>query len=139
MGCNVILVVDANVVIAALVKNGKVREILLSDKFKFVAPDFLKEETLKYTDLIMQKSGLAKDDLDLLITLMFQEIETVPKSEYQSKLPRAEKIMKNDVKDAPYVACHLALKSDGIWTNDSDYDGKPELKVFKTEYLLKLL
>ncbi len=139
MGYNVILVVDANVVIAALVKNGKVREILLSDKFKFVAPDFVKEETLKYLDLIKQKSGLAKDDLDLLITLLFQEIETIPRSEYQSQLPKAERMIKNDVKDAPYVACYLALKCDGIWTNDSDYDGKPELKVFKTEYLLKLL
>ena len=134
-----ILAVDANVAIAALVKEGKSREILVSGKFKFVAPDFVKEETLKYLELIRRKSGLAKEDLDLLIALLFQEIETLPESEYEHELPKAKMIMKNDVKDAPYVACYLALKCDGIWTSDSDYDGKPELKVVRTEYLLKLL
>ncbi|VVB77250.1 tRNA(fMet)-specific endonuclease VapC [uncultured archaeon] len=134
-----ILVVDANVVIAALVKGGKSREILMSGKFKFVAPDFVKEETLKYLELIRRKSGLAKEDLDLLITLLFQEIETVPESEYGRELPKAKAIMTNDQKDAPYVACYLSLKCDGIWTSDSDFGGKPELKIVGTEYLLKLL
>ena len=47
--------------------------------------------------------------------------------------------MKEDIKDAQYVACYLALKCDGIWTNDSDYDDKEGIRVFKTEYLMKLL
>jgi len=75
----------------------------------------------------------------MLIILLFQEIETLPKSEYEHELQKATEIMKNDVKDAPYVACYLALNCDGIWTSDSDYDEKPELKVVRTEYLLKLL
>ena len=88
-----ILVVDANVVIAALIKNGKAREVLMSGKFKFVAPDFLKEETLKYIELIKQKSGITKDNLDLLMSLLFQEIETVPLSEYKSELSNSFSIV----------------------------------------------
>ncbi|MEK6837186.1 MAG: PIN domain-containing protein, partial [Nanoarchaeota archaeon] len=51
----------------------------------------------------------------------------------------AIKIMKEDVKDAPYVACYLALKCDCVWTNDTDYEGKEEVKVFSTEKLLGLI
>lgn len=134
-----ILVVDASVVIAALIKNGKSREILLSGKFKFIAPDFVKEEIFKYIGYIQRKSGLGKTDLDLLLNILFQEIETIPKSEYHSELNTAIEIMKENVNDAQYVACYLALKSDGIWTSDPDYEGKEGLKTVKTEYLLKLL
>lgn len=109
-----ILVVDANIVIAALIKNNKTREILLSGKFKFLAPDFVKEETFKYLEYVTQKSGMEKDDLSLLVTLVFQEIQTIPKGDYEPEPKKAEELMKEDIKDAPYVACYLALKCDGI-------------------------
>ncbi len=74
-----ILVVDANVVIAALIRNSKAREILLSGKFKFLAPDFVKEETFKYLEYVKQKSGMGEDALNLLVTLVFQEVQTIPR------------------------------------------------------------
>ena len=133
------LVVDANMVIAALIKEGKAREILKSSKFKFVTSDFVKEEIQKYSEVIIEKSGLTKESLDLLEAIIFKEIETIPKGSYEAKLHKAEEIMKNDVKDATYVACYLALKCDGIWTHDPHFYGKPELKIFRTSNLLKLL
>jgi predicted nucleic acid-binding protein len=134
-----ILVVDANIVIAALIRNGKSREILLSGKFKFVAPDFVKEETLKYLDYIKKKTGMSKDDLNLLVVLVFQEIQTIPQSDYETEIDKAKGLMKEDIKDSPYVACYLALKCDGIWTNDPDYVGKEGVKVYTTEYLMRFL
>lgn len=133
-----IIVVDANVIIAALIRNGKTREILLSGKFKFMAPDSVKEETFKCLDYIKKKSGMPKDDLNLLVTLVFQGIQTIPKNDYEAELDRAKEVIKEDVKDSPYVACYLALKCDGIWTNDPDYDNKKGVKVYTTEYLMKL-
>ena len=134
-----ILVIDANIVIAALIRNSKVREILLSGKFKFLAPDFVKDETFKYLEYVRQKSGMEKKDLDLLVTLVFQEIQTIPKRDYESELKKAEDLMKEDIKDTQYVACYLALKCDGIWTNDSDFNDKEGIKVFSTEYLVRLM
>lgn len=134
-----ILVVDANIVVAALIKNGASRKALLSGKFKLLAPEFLKEEVHKHTSYIVAKSGLPEDGVDLLITLIFQEIELIPVGEYESALEKAAKLMKEDLKDAPYVACCLAMKCDGVWTDDSDYKGKRGVKVFGTEYLLRLL
>ncbi len=134
-----ILVVDATTVVAALIKNGAARKALLSGKFKLVAPEFLKDEVNKYVDYIATKSGLTKEDLDLLIAMIFQEIDLMPAKEYEFELDKARKLINEDLKDAPYVACYLALKCDGIWTNDSDYERKPGIKAIGTEYLLKLI
>jgi predicted nucleic acid-binding protein len=54
-------------------------------------------------------------------------------------MAEALEIIKDDVKDAPYVACCLALKCDGIWTSDAHYSKNLQLKTFETEYLLKLM
>jgi predicted nucleic acid-binding protein len=43
-----ILVIDANCVIAALIKNNKSREIIISHKFDLVSPDYLLDEINKY-------------------------------------------------------------------------------------------
>ncbi len=134
-----ILIVDANVIIAALIKNSKAREILLSGNFKFLAPDFVKEETSKYLEYVRQKSGMEEDTLNLLVTFVFQEIQTIPIEDYEAELKNAKELMKEDIKDAPYVACYLAFKCDGIWTNDSDYKGKRGIRIFGTSDLLKLL
>ncbi len=133
------LVVDANVIIAALIKNGKSREILASGKFKFVTSDFVKEEVQKYIPLIKEKSGMDDHTLEVLTALIFEEIETIPRIEYEKELKKAEEIMKEDLKDSTYVACYLALKCDGIWTHDPHYYRKQAIKPFRTIDLVKFL
>lgn len=134
-----ILVMDANMLIAALIKSGKAREIIVSGKFKFISPDFIKQEIHKYRDYIRQKAHLSQDEFDVLLELLYSKITIIQSKEYMSEMPMATKIMKVDMKDRAYVACYLALKCDGIWTNDPHFDNKPELIIIKTEYLLKLM
>ncbi|MEM0160016.1 MAG: PIN domain-containing protein [Candidatus Micrarchaeaceae archaeon] len=134
-----ILVVDANSVISALLKDSKARQIIVSDRFTLVAPEFLGEELYKHRKYIAEKSGISDAEVKLLVTLLLRHIRIVPKAEYKAKLGEASAIMENDVGDAPYVACYLALQCDGIWTNDADYDNKVGIKIVSTSYLLKLL
>ena len=134
-----ILVIDANAVISALLKDSKARQIIVSDKFNLIAPEFLGEELYKHRKYIIEKARISDNEIRLLITLLLRHIRIIPKDEYKAKLSKAEEIMENDVKDAPYVACYLALKCDGIWTNDAHYDNKFGIMIFSTGYLLKLL
>jgi predicted nucleic acid-binding protein len=133
-----ILVVDANVVLAALIKDGRTREVLMSHKFKFVAPDFIKDEIKNHGSYTKKKAGLSDTDFDLLLALIFSEIEIVPEAEYNSVLKRAKELIE-DINDAPYVACYLALKCDAVWTNDDHYKERSGLNVMRTEYLLTLM
>jgi predicted nucleic acid-binding protein len=133
------IVVDANMLIAALIKNGKAREILLSGKFEFVSPGFVKDEMYKYYDYIRNRAQTTKKELDLLIEIIFKEIVVVPSTRYNGELNRAKALMKEDTDDVPYVACYFALKCDAIWTHDPHFYEKHEIKIVRTSYLIKLL
>jgi len=133
------VVVDTNIVISALIRDSKVREILLSTRFNFVSPDFVLDEIAKYSDYISRKAGISRKEFDLLMALIFQGVTIVPAESYQSCKDKALSIMREDIKDVPFVACHLALGCDGIWTNDSDFEGKTGIKVFSTERMLQLM
>ncbi|MFO8052177.1 MAG: PIN domain-containing protein [Thermoplasmatota archaeon] len=50
------LVVDANVLFAALIKDNKTAELLFKDIFHLYAPEFLLEEFEKHEDEIIDKS-----------------------------------------------------------------------------------
>lgn len=128
------IVVDANIIIAALIRNSKVRRILSKNIYEFVSPDFVLEEIEKYKDYICEKSGLKKEDINILIVILLQTITIISAEEYKSSLSKALEIMKNDKKDVPYVACYLAWKCDAIWTNDKDFEGKEGITIIKTEY-----
>ena len=139
MDCSMRIVIDANMVIAALVRDSKAREIIMSDKFDFVSPDFVLDEIYKYEDEICEKAGLSKIEFELLMALIFQKMSIINADYYETYKENAKNIMKEDVKDVPYVACYLALKCDGIWTNDPDFEDKEGIKIFSTAELLKLM
>ncbi len=133
------IVIDTNMVIAALVKDSKAREVIMSSKFEFISPDFVLEEIGKYKDEICRKSGLSAYEFELLMALIFESINIIPAFDYETCKENAKIIMKDDMKDVPYVACCLALKCDGIWTNDPDYKEKKEIRIFSTAELLELM
>ncbi|MBN2517440.1 MAG: hypothetical protein JXB14_01205 [Candidatus Altiarchaeota archaeon] len=50
------LVVDANVIFSATIKDGLTRRLLLTGKSELFAPEFLSEEIMKYAEYIAEKS-----------------------------------------------------------------------------------
>jgi predicted nucleic acid-binding protein len=133
------IVIDANMIIAALVRDSKAREIIMSGKLYFISPDFVLDEIYKYGENICEKSGISKIEFELMMALIFQRVSIINADYYKAYEETAKEIMKEDVKDIPYVACSLALKCDGIWTNDSDFENIKEIKIFSTKELLKLI
>lgn len=108
------IVIDANMVIAALVKGSAARKIIINGKFEFVSPDFVIDEIRKYENEICEKAGLDREGFELLMVLIFGKITIIAADEYKAHMENAGKLMREDIKDVPYVACCLALKCDGI-------------------------
>lgn len=133
------IVVDTNMAIAALIKDSAARQVIMGNKFEFISPDFVFDEIYKYEDEILEKSGMSKEEFELLMALIFEKITIITADGYEAYKEEAKGIMKEDAKDVPYVACYLALKCDGIWTNNPDYKGKEEIRTFSTAELLKLM
>lgn len=126
------LVVDANVVISALIANSKTRELIVTLESELLTPEVIHGEIGNYEALIVEKSGMEADRVQQFVDLLFQYIETVPASEFYPYIDEAEGAMGDiDPDDVLYVACALAREA-GVWSDDSDFDEQDLVPVFRT-------
>ena len=116
------LVVDANVVISALIADSKTRELVVTLEPDLLTPEFVHDEIENYDELIVEKSGMTPDRVTQFIDLLFQYIEVVPAEEFYPHIEEADAaIGETDSDDVLYVACALAKDAD-IWSDDADFD-----------------
>ena len=76
------LVIDANVVISALIADSKTRELIVTLKPDLLTPAFVHDEIENYEGLIVEKSGMEPDQVTQFIDLLFQYIEIVPADDF---------------------------------------------------------
>ena len=130
------LIVDANILFAALIKEGLTAELLISDKLQLFAPEFLLSEFSKYKDQILKKTHRTEQDFKLFLELLKEQITIVPKKEITPFMDEANKISP-DPKDTIYLALAIAIKGN-IWSNDKKLkQSQTKINVFSTEELLK--
>ncbi len=126
------LVIDANVVISALIARSKTRELIVTLEPDLLTPAFVHNEVENYEDLIVEKSGMEPDRVAQFIDLLFQYIEVVPADDFYPAIEIAETaIGETDPDDVLYLAC--AIASDGaIWSDDSDFDKQDLVDTYST-------
>ena len=131
------LVVDSNRFIAALIKDGLSRTSISSRNLSFYSPSYVLEEVEKYLPYIINKSKMSKENIELLFALFSENIETVSDNDIKRKMPEAIKIMENiDMNDAPILACALAIRNQGIWTEDRHFEKQDKVRMWKSADLL---
>ena len=86
------LVVDANILFAALIKEGSTAELLVRDKLRLFAPQFLFTEFAKYEELILRKIHRSKEEFNQFLELLQEQIIIYPKKEIIPFIDKAEKI-----------------------------------------------
>jgi len=131
------LVVDANVIISALISSsGKTAEMLFSDKLKLYAPEYLLEEIGKHGKYILEKSGLSPEEMNMLLSLISSNIELISFLDFKKFIKQASKICP-DENDTEYFALALKIKCD-IWSNDEKLKEQDKINVYSTKELIGL-
>jgi predicted nucleic acid-binding protein len=131
------LVVDANVVMAALVKPSITREVLLYPYIDYYSPSYLLEEIKDHEGEIAAKAG--KGYKEALKTIM-KKLIIVRYDSYKERMAEAKKIIGNiDKDDVQYIALSLALDADGIWSYDGGIKKQNVVEVFSTGALISLI
>jgi predicted nucleic acid-binding protein len=122
------IVVDANVVVAALVRSSITREVLLYPYIDYYSPDFLLDEIKEHEKEISAKSGKGyKPALELIL----KKIRVMPSSFYEKDMREAHTVIGDiDKDDEPYVALALSLRAEGIWSYDADFKRQRKVKIF---------
>ncbi|MEJ2294922.1 MAG: PIN domain-containing protein [Candidatus Lokiarchaeota archaeon] len=130
------LIVDANILLAALIKKGLTAELLISDKLQLLAPEFLLIEFSKYKNLILNKTHRKEKEFNHFLELLREQITIIPKKEITPFMDEAIKISP-DPKASIYLACAISLKSN-IWSNDKKLKhGQKRITVYSTEELIE--
>ncbi len=130
------LVVDANIVFSALIKENKTYELLFDEVLHLFAPEFFFLEFEKHVKEILEKSEKREDDFIRLATIIKKKISFIPLEELLPYLDEAEKICP-DCNDVAYFALALKLKC-AVWSNDKALKKQDKILIFSTEDLLRV-
>jgi len=80
------IVIDANVLCAALLAKGRTADILFSDQIEPVAPELLLTELERHKTELIEKSQLSENDFGTLLVLFRKKISIIPAIEFKDKL-----------------------------------------------------
>ena len=130
------LVIDANVVISALIADSKTRELIVTLEPDLLTPAFVHDEIENYEDLIVEKSGMKPTRVAQFIDLLFQYIDVVPGREFYPAIESADRaIGDTDPDDVLYLACAIACDA-AIWSDDSDFDEQDLVETYSTSEVI---
>jgi len=130
------LVLDTNILIAALIKDSITRRILLLPDLEFLLPAFALDELARHRAKIVRAARLKGDEIDLLLTLLLTSVAVVPYERIAPYLSDADVLIGAiDPDDVPFVALALAEEHDGIWSNDRAFKDLPGIQHWTTTSL----
>lgn len=131
------IVVDANILVAAAIRDGMTRKILFESNFIVLVPEHIFYELEKYREYICKKTDGAEESFDVFIIRVFGRVKPVSFIEFYDCISYARKICP-DKDDALYFA--LALKFNcPLWSNETRLKNQKFIKVYSTQELLGML
>jgi predicted nucleic acid-binding protein len=132
------LVINSDRVIAALIKDSKCRQIILSDNFEFLTIDFTLSEIQEHKEELLGKTGLSEAEFNAILAILLGKILIVSDLVVRAKMNQARIIMdKIDPDDAPFIALAMATDNDGIWTEDRHFEKQKSIRTWRTTDLLR--
>ena len=141
------LVVDTNILFSFFKKESFTRQIIVSNKtFELISPAHSLKELNKYSEELLSKSNLTKNELESVLSLLHSYVKFIPLTEYKEQFKNATRLAKgfskeesNEFKD-DIDFFSLALKENcPIWSKDKLFKKQSVIKVFDTKELVKLL
>ena len=131
------LVVDANEIFAALIKESKTHELIFDERLHLFTTEFFFTEFKKHSKEIQKKTEKTEEELNNLLDVLKKKIILVPLEELLPYLDEAEKISP-DPDDVAYIALALKLKC-AIWSQDRKLKEKQnKVQVYSTEDLVRI-
>ena len=131
------IVVDANILIAALLKDSSIREIIINTDNQLLVPEIHFEEIEEHKNELLEKSSLSEEDFYALISRLSKYFKIINNDEILPFIEEAENIMgKIDKDDVPIIATSLAYGVCPIWSDDSHFKQQKKIKIFTTKEMI---
>lgn len=133
------IVVDTNVIISSLLRNGLTRKIIFLSHLKMYTVDYAKTEIEVHKEELLSKSKLDERSLNYLNEFIFSKIDLIPIKNIEPFRNKAEEIMSEiDIDESFFLALAMSLNCP-VWSNDAHLKRQSVVKVYTTKELLDLL
>lgn len=134
-----IVVIDSNILISALIRDSLTRRIIIASGMNFVYPEISLREIRKHKGMILEKSGLTADEFDRLFEGILDDVVLVPTEVIRDHLEEAKGVMLDiDPKDVVFVAAALSFEDPVIWSDGKDFEKQDRIRVVKTKQFARL-
>lgn len=130
------IVVDANIVFAAFLRDGTSRRLILDRGLDLCTPPWLWDEVVARYEWLQAKTKLPRAALDELLRQLRDRIADIPTQAIEAHRDEAlRRVKRSGRKDAPYVAAVLAVEG-VLWTQDGALAREAGGPVITTQGLL---
>jgi len=130
------LVLDTNILVAALIKNSVTREILIHPEMEYIVSEFVFQEIELNKAEILQKSKLSRTEFDTLLENLKENLVLVPDQEIKHKNNALEIMRAIDINDSIFIALALSVQNEGIWSEDKHFEQQKTIKILKTKDII---
>ena len=134
------IVIDSNILFSALLKDSITRRIILNYNGMFLLPSFVLEEAGKYKELLLNKSGMHKEEFEDLLLNILQKVKIIRTEELKQYRSSAQRIINDiDPDDELIVACAIAHRDNIIWSDDKNLKKQNNVKILNTSEVIDFL
>lgn len=134
------VVIDSNILFAALIKNSIIRKILFLSDIDFIFPSIMFEELEKYKLELIKKSKLSNQEFNILLNKIKRRL-TLIETEYL--IPYRKEafglVKEIDPKDYLFIACSLYCSNCIFWSEDKALKRQNKVNVLNTLEIIDLL
>ncbi len=133
------IVIDTNIFISALIKDGAARSVILKPSLNILFPEVEFEEIKSHKEEIMAKSKLSERELYMLILRFLNYVKIIPTSIVAPYRESADKIIGAiDSDDVPFIATALAFNCP-ILSEDKHFKAQNKVKIITIKEMLEFL
>ncbi len=133
------LIIDANILFSAFLKDGLTRRIIIYNFFELYTPKYILEEFFEHIAELAKKSKVNKEIMKSNIKEFISSsgIKLYSKKDMQDFIGKA-KIISPDNDDVMYFAAALKLNCP-IWSNDKKLREQNKIKIHSTKEILDII
>lgn len=132
-----ILVIDTNIIIAAIIRNSTTQDIIFNENLQLYSPEYVLSEIKNHKAELIRKSGYTSEMFDTISELVFSKITIVPCEEYAHHQNHAINISP-DKEDWPFFALCIHMHA-LLWSNDAKLKDQKVIKVITTNELISVI
>ncbi len=133
------IVIDANILFSALIKDSITRKLILEYDTFFLFPSYIFTEMKHHRSELLEKSKLSEEDFDTILRLLLTKVVIVPRQVLLPYREDAFEIVRNiDPNDVLFIACALVYHPAIIWSDDKNLKKQSKVRVINTKEMIQL-